>query len=68
MGFKIKHFDDGKEKWQSHEVSIKGSNDGQDLYIVGFGETKEQAYHECMEKLESYINSLMELLNKMKYI
>ena len=58
----LTHYDDGKQKWQSHEISIKDddgfSNVELGIYshditdINGYGETKEQALKDFKTKLE----------------
>lgn len=58
---KLKHYDDGKGKWQSHEISIaedQFANFDLGIYshdfsdIIGFGETKEEALDDFIRKFE----------------
>ena len=58
----LTHYDDGKQKWQSHEISIKDddgfSNVELGIYshditdINGYGKTKEEALKDFKTKLE----------------
>lgn len=70
------HYDDCKGKWQSHEVYIKTNDDpyyidGKSLPydptdIVGYGETKEEAFEEFKEKfnqLFAYLKEFSEKIN-----
>lgn len=61
----LEHIDDYKAKWQSHEVSIKDedfSNIDADFYsgdpfdIIGYGETKEDAYENFKEKFKKLMS------------
>ncbi len=61
----LEHIDDCKEKWQSHEVSIKDedfSNIEAGLYsknpfdIIGYGATKEDAYEDFKAKFKKLMS------------
>ena len=58
---KLVHYNDGKEKWQSHEIYLKEEafyNDEFDLFSIspfdvsGYGATKEEALKDFMRKME----------------
>lgn len=51
----IRHHNDGKGKWESHEVYVK------DPYIAGYGDTKEQAYAAFIVKFDKYLVELLTL-------
>lgn len=66
----LAHYNDGKEKWQSHEVSLRESGQydlSTDLYsldvadITGYGSTKEEAIDDFKSKLKHIINKYKEL-------
>lgn len=66
----LAHYNDGKEKWQSHEVSLRKSEQhdlSADLYtldvtdITGYGSTKEEAIDDFKSKLKHLINKYKEL-------
>lgn len=49
------HYDDGKGKWQSHEIRIRDARqftwpDVDPFNIIGYGETKEEALRDFAEK------------------
>lgn len=60
MKLQLGHYDDKKEKWQSHEVRFtiqsihnfmeKISYNGDILDIIGYGETKEEAFENFKTK------------------
>lgn len=64
----VAHFDDGKEKYQSHEVYIGYSNDDESkvhclddhtgLPLVGYGATKEEAFYDMKRKFDRYFHKL----------
>lgn len=60
--FVITHHDDGKEKYQSHEVSMRDEIDyglySIDFDITGYGATKEEAYDEFRKKLHEKFDML----------
>lgn len=70
MLMKIAHYDDGKEKWQSHACYL--FNDASDYHefditnIWGYGETKEEAIENLKKELEHYFSELL-ALEKMLY-
>ena len=56
MAINITHFDDCKEKYQSHEVNISGDLRDIEIYemnveIMGYGRDKQEAYDEASLKL-----------------
>lgn len=68
MAINITHFDDGKEKYQSHEVNISGVLRDIELYemdveIMGYGRNKQEAYDEASLKLKNLINLLTKVYN-----
>ena len=68
MAINITHFDDGKEKYQSHEVNISGDLSDIGLYemdveIMGYGRDKQEAYDEASLKLKNLINLLTKVYN-----
>lgn len=79
MAFVIAHHDDGKEKWQSHEISVinvvKDSNGEIDKYaydsgllfseIYGYGETREEAFDDFKNKFAERFKKLEEFKNNL---
>ena len=68
MAINITHFDDCKEKYQSHEVNISGDLMDIALYemrveIMGYGRNKQEAYDEASLKLKNLINLLTKVYN-----
>ena len=68
MAINITHFDDGKERYQSHEVNISGDLSDIGLYemdveIMGYGRDKQEAYDEASLKLKNLINRLTKVYN-----
>lgn len=73
---KLKHYDDGKQKWQSHEISIIEENfynAKYDIYshnpfdIIGYGETENEAlenfknkFFYVMDELRAFENMLIQ--------
>ena len=55
----LKYFNDGKEKWQSHEISLVYD----EIYIIGYGSIKKEAYAEFIEKLENKILKITNIRN-----
>ena len=70
MLMKIAHYNDGKEKWESHTCYLfNDANDYHDFDITnirGYGETKEEAVDNLKKELEYYFNEL-HALEKMLY-
>lgn len=70
MLMKIAHYNDGKEKWQSHTCYLFNDVNGYPEFditnIYGYGETKEKAIENLKEELEYYFNEL-HALEKMLY-
>ena len=68
MAINITHFDDCKEKYQSHEVNISGDLRDIEIYemdveIMGYGRDKQEAYDEASLKLKNLINRLTKVYN-----
>ena len=71
--FKLSHYDDKKGKYQSHEITMTNdkiicntdigvySNDFSD--IIGYGETKEEAYKDFLKKYEYLLNQYQNFFN-----
>lgn len=70
MLMKIAHYNDGKEKWESHTCYLFNESDSYDQFditnIRGYGETKEEAIQNLKKELEYYFNEL-HALEKMLY-
>lgn len=73
---KLAHYDDGKQKYQSHEISIFDKCDDycdetgtfgiHDLAaIVGYGESEEQARKDFIDKFNSAFEQLKEFHRKL---
>lgn len=63
FNFNTKAFNDGKEKYQSHEFSIaEDHNDPIEcgLYLIGYGADAQEAKLDCMEQLDQLIADLIE--------
>ncbi|MBM6685486.1 hypothetical protein H9X90_05655 [Faecalicatena contorta] len=70
----LTHYDDGKGKYQSHEVSLKvphGTNN-QELHsyieydfseIIGYGETKEEALNNFVNKFNYMLDEWQAFAN-----
>jgi len=57
---KLLHHNDGKGKWQSHEIYSKDLENHFDVFLQGYGSTKEEAFEEFVKKLDEYIEKLNE--------
>ena len=62
---KLAHYDDGKHKWQSHEVFLKDNGINynglysHDIFEArGYGETKEEALNDLKNKLNFLFDEL----------
>lgn len=70
MLMKIAHYNDGKEKWESHTCYLFNESDSYDQFditnIRGYGETKEEAIQNLKKELEHYFDELHSL-EKMLY-
>lgn len=70
MLMKIAHYNDGKEKWESHSCYLFDDSDGYYEFditnIRGYGETKEEAIQNLKKELEHYFDKL-HILEKMLY-
>lgn len=76
--FELNHYNDEKEKYQSHEITIQGGieNPKLDVHspdftdITGYGETEEEATFDFIRKaeyvLEQYSNFLSAVINRFK--
>ena len=70
MVMKIAHYNDGKEKWQSHSCFL--FNDADKYFnfdltsIHGYGETQEEAIENLKKELDYYFREL-HALEKMLY-
>ena len=70
MLMKIAHYNDGKEKWESHTCYLFNDSDVYHEFditnIRGYGETKEEAIQNLKKEFEYYFNEL-HALEKMLY-
>ena len=60
---KLVHHDDGKEKWQSHEVYLKypeGEFVGMKFEGRGYGETLEEAFEQFKEEAQALSTLVLE--------
>jgi hypothetical protein len=55
---KVLYHNDGKQKWQSHEIYSKELENHFDVFLQGYGASKEEAYSEFIGKLDEYIEQL----------
>lgn len=55
--FKLKKYNDGKEKWQSYEFSIEEKRSG--LYIIEYGADEDEAQEAILNELDRYIVELL---------
>lgn len=63
----VKYYNDGKGKWQSHEVCLEDTKSYypdanvdslNPLDIVGYGASKEEAYDDFIKKFEYVMDNL----------
>lgn len=70
MLMKIAHYNDGKEKWESHTCYLFNDSDAYHEFditnIRGYGETKEEAIQNLKKELGHYFDELHSL-EKMLY-
>ena len=70
MLMKIEHYNDGKEKWESHTCYLFNDSDAYPEFditnIRGYGETKEEAIQNLKKELQHYFDELHSL-EKMLY-
>lgn len=70
MLMKIAHYNDGKEKWQSHRCNLFNDSDEYHNFdltdIYGYGETKEEAIENLKQELDYYFREI-HVLEKMLY-
>lgn len=70
MLMKIAHYNDGKEKWQSHRCNLFNDSDEYHNFdltdIYGYGETKEEAIENLKQELDYYFREI-HALEKMLY-
>ncbi len=64
----LSHYDDEKQKWQSHEVSLSGLLDTGEVYIdlstiEGYGSSKEEAYQDFRKKFNAIYAAMTELVH-----
>lgn len=64
----LAHYDDGKQKWQSHEVSLSGLLEIDDGYvdlstIQGYGSTKEEAYKDFRKKFNAMYAKMTDIIH-----
>lgn len=64
----LAHYNDGKEKWQSHEVSLSGLLDTGEAFIdlstiEGYGSSKEEAYQDFRKKFNEMYAKMTELVH-----
>ena len=64
----LAHYNDGKENWQSHEVSLSGLLDIGDGFIdlstlEGYGSTKEEAFKDFRKKFNTVYARMTELVH-----
>lgn len=62
----VLYYNDGKGKFQSHEIFSKELSEHFDIFLQGFGSTKEEAYEEFVEKLDEYIAKVQMFRQTMK--
>jgi len=51
----LKYHNDGKEKWQSHEIYESGFSE----VNTGYGETKEEAFSNFKQNVKAHIDGLI---------
>ena len=56
--FKLKKYNDCKEKWQSYEYSVEEERSG--LYIIEYGADDDEAQEAILNELDRYIEKLLE--------
>jgi predicted RNase H-like HicB family nuclease len=56
----VLYHNDGKGKTQSHEIYSKDLENHLDVFLQGFGSTKEEAFQEFTERLDEFIEKLNE--------
>lgn len=65
MLMKIAHYNDGKEKWESHTCYLFNDSDVYHEFditnIRGYGETKEEAIQNLKKELQHYFDELHSL-------
>lgn len=54
------YHNDGKDKSQSHEIYSKDLEGHFDIFLQGFGSTKQLAYEEFIRNLDAYMIKLNE--------
>jgi hypothetical protein len=75
MTIKLAHHDDGKKKWQSHEIRLFGEYDIKydpevDLFsnnvfdVTGYGKTQEEALKDFTKKMTYLLNGFYKELEK----
>lgn len=56
---RLLYYNDGKEKWLSHEIYSK------ETLLRGYGASKEEAYADFTKKLDEYLEELHQFRKKM---
>lgn len=69
MNYRITHFDDGKGKSQSHEVSISIEGDYSEIsssieFPTIYGSTKEEAFQNCIEQFKESTQKINRILKE----
>ena len=69
--FELKHTDDGKEKWQSHEYQLDVSNDLPSdacpfrIVAYAYGSSKAFAGHEMLDTVKAMQEELVKVLDQL---
>ena len=68
MQFQVKLFNDGKEKWQSHEASFTMNSPVLScrLIVDGYGVSKQDALNEMVQNLETLQQDLLVAIKQIK--
>lgn len=65
----IAHHDDGKGKWQSHEISLVMEEEDNipNIFegIYGYGETEEEAYHEFIKNISAIYSNIAKVMHQL---
>ena len=66
----LTHNNDGKEKWQSHTVTLQAKDISEypaDFSIYGYGSTKEDAINEFKENFDVAISQINDFYKEIDY-
>lgn len=71
MDYKITHFNDGKSKYESHEIKISITGDYSDIvtdinFPPSYGSSKEEAYEECIKQFKEVSDRIIDTLREMQ--